>query len=366
MVHAKLNSYSDVFKLGENELRALLTSGDEPVQVWASWALGIKLNEAQFPSNIKSLISAEPSPGVRQNLLVFLAGNGDYDLLETYARTDPHTEVRAAACNLIARVAINIKERNNLLEEILVADSSKDVQLTILKGAVRDHRPIALEVIRKIIVSENQTLQTTALDVVVASQYGKSDVPTELLIEIYSWANHIHPDVYAKYCTFSYELAGGEHVFKLSKIRSKLLSIPLDILLINNYKTTWRNLDRLVNLVGMRNFPRILDLLNDDFDHDTTKWLLEIMATDIAEHNEINNIGHYSEVCRIAKPKLYSMLLKSITPSKTKYAIPVLKQLRMDLSYAQSPDPDDTWDYGDNTALIEHYKDFIARLEPWS
>lgn len=365
MVLSKLNSYSDVFALNEVELRALLASGDEPVRVWVSWALGIKLNDAKCPLNIESLLSTEPSPGVRQNLLVFLAGNGNYDLLEVYARTDPNTDVRAAACNLIARVAEDIRERNVLLEEILTTDLSNTVQATILNGAARDHRPIAIEVIRKIITNENSNLQSIALDVISVKFVGFYE-NTALLVEMKAWAEHIHPDVYEKYCCLSYDLAGGGHVFALALARPDLAPIPIEILLKNKYQTTWRNLDLLSNLVSLRYFPSILDLLNNDFDQDTTCWLLKIMATDITEHNENSNYGYYSQLCRIAMPRLYSILLKSKTPHKSQYAIPVLKQVRMDLSDAQSPDPDDTWDDGDNTAAIKYYEDFVARLEPWS
>ena len=111
---SELKSYADVFALNEVELRMLLVEGDEPVQVWASWALGIKLKATITPPEIQSLMCEEPTPGVRQNLLVFLVGNGNHDLLEKYARADPSSNVRAAACNLLSRVAENIHEKNML------------------------------------------------------------------------------------------------------------------------------------------------------------------------------------------------------------------------------------------------------------
>jgi len=67
----QLKSYSDVFALNEEELRMLLSEGDEPVQVWASWALGIKLKDTAIPPEIRNLMDEVPTPGVRQNLLIF-------------------------------------------------------------------------------------------------------------------------------------------------------------------------------------------------------------------------------------------------------------------------------------------------------
>ena len=163
---SKLNTYSDVFALNEDTLRTPLSIDDQAVQIWAAWALGIKINDASCPSEVRTLLDAEPTPGVRQNLLVFLAGSGDFDLLETYARTDPNADVRAAACNLIARVAVNTQEKNILLEELLISDKSSDVRNTILRITLRDIRLISLESLRHVILNEEANLQIKALEIV--------------------------------------------------------------------------------------------------------------------------------------------------------------------------------------------------------
>lgn len=360
---SKLNSYSDVFALNEEMLRTLLFIDDRSVQVWASWALGVKTSDASCPSEVRTLLNAEPTAGIRQNLLVFLAGSGDHDLLEAYARTDPNADVRAAACNLIARVAANIKERNYLLEELLTTDKSREVRSTILGVAKRDERAISLDSLRNIILNENSSLQKKALDV-VSVQPSSLISNIALLNELYNWAKHIHPDIYDTYCSLTYELAGAEQVLRLSHYRLELWFVPINILIANGYKTTWFDLNQLAKKIDSDGIPLLLDLLNDSSDQDTAVWLMNIMASSISDHYEQYDNG-IPQVCDIAMPRLYEILLTPVTPCKTEFAIPFLKLIKSEISYAQSPDPDDTWNNTDNTEVIEYYKDFSSRIEAW-
>lgn len=360
---SKFNSYSDVLALSEEKLRTLLSTDDQTVLVWAAWALGIRMNGASCPPEVKILLDTEPTPGVRQNLLVFFAGSGDHDLLEAYARTDPNADVRAAACNLIARVATDIQKRNYLLEELLTNDKSVVVRSTILDTALRDKRQISLHVLRNIIVNEDSSLQAKALHV-VSVQRSSSDSNKAVHKEMYEWANHIHPDIYETYCSLSYDMAGGEHVLRLSHRRLEFWSMPINVLIKNGYKTTWFDLNQLANKIDITGIPLLLGLLNDDSNQETAVWLLRIMALSLSVHFKEYDYG-IPQVCDIALPILNAILHKSVTPCKTEYAAPVLKLIHSELSYAQSPDPDDTWNNGDNSTLIDYYEDFSNRLREW-
>ncbi len=370
MNSSNYNSYSDVFALSEHELRLLLVTGDEPSKVWASWALGMKLNGQEYPSAIKDVLNSEPSPGVRQNLLVFIAGNGDYDLLEAYARTDPSANVRAAACNFIARVSINVQERNLLLDEILISDISIDVRASILSGAARDNRPISYKALGEVISSGNKRLQNIILDNIAARENGMYE-DSVMAKEMDGWTKHIHAEVYKKYCTLSYEISGAEYLLQLSSSRLDLSVIPIEILIENEFRTGWFNLDELSQSVSIEEMPIILDLLKMDSNSNTVVWLLKIMALSLLEN--IQKYDWYeSDVCDYASRKLYKILLKPIKPTKTEHAILVLEMFQRKLNDAQNFDPNDAWDEEEkeekeeNIYEIEYCSDFIAKLEPWS
>ena len=344
-------------------MRTLLSIDDRSVQIWAAWALGIKINDASCPSEVRTLLDAEPTPGVRQNLLVFLAGSGDIDLLETYARTDPNADVRAAACNLIARVAENTQEKNILLEELLISDESSDLRNTILSITLRDRRLISLESLRHVILNEEANLQIKALEIVSLQRnsFGSSET---LVDEMYEWESHIHSDVYEPYCSLIFDLAGGEQVLQLSQDRLKQWSTPVNLLIDKGFKTTWFNLEQLAKNIDSTGIPLLLDLLNDDQNQETAVWLMDIMVLSLDKHHEKYNYG-IPQICSIALPRLYAILCSLVTPCKTEYAKPILKIIQSELLAAQSPDPDNTWELTDIAEVIKYYEDFSTRLSAW-
>ena len=360
---SKLNTYSDVFALNEDTLRTLLSIDDQTVQIWAAWALGFKMSDASCPSEVRTLLDAEPTPGIRQNLLVFLAGSGDLELLETYARTDPNADVRAAACNLVARVAENTQEKNILLEELLISDESSDVRNTILSITLRDSRLISLESLRHVILNEEANLQKIVLEIVSLQRnsFGSSET---LVDEVYEWAKHIHSDVYEPYCSLTFDLAGGEQVLKLSQGRLEQWSTPVKLLIKKGFRTKWFNLEQLAKNIESTGIPLLLDLLNDDLNQETAVWLMDIMVLSLAKHHEEYDYG-IPQICSIALPRLYAILCSLVAPCKTEYAKPILKLIQSELLAAQYPDPDDTWELTDIAYVIEYYEDFSTRLSAW-
>ena len=105
--------------------------------------------------------------------------------------------------------------------------------------------------------------------------------------------------------------------------------------------------------------------MNDELSQDAAVWLLKVMAASITAQEENFGLG-WTDVCRDVLPKLYPMLHKPVEPCQTEYAIPVLKWVKNELEYAQTPDHDDTWDYIDRAVSIEYYQDLVMRLQPWS
>lgn len=105
--------YDDVRALSEPELRVLLDRGRPEERVWALWALAL----LSTPEGVSALVRrSEPDAGVRRNLAVVLAGHGELDLLVALAERDPAPEVRAAATQLVARLALDGKLPPALVE----------------------------------------------------------------------------------------------------------------------------------------------------------------------------------------------------------------------------------------------------------
>jgi len=246
---SNFNSYADVFVLNEDQLRIILLEGDEPAQVWASWALGVKLKEHASPPEVRQLISSEPAPGVRQNLLVFLAGNGEYNLMEKYARSDPNSNVRAAACSLLGRFAKDVSASNELLDELLQSDKSNEVRATILVSAARDGRPVALPALESVIVSRDQELQQRALKVVAATQ-NCFEITNELIEGLLGWAGLINCEIFERYCRICYEIGDSGSLITLAQERCELAFIPLNILVQNGFKSDLQTLQYLAAEVG--------------------------------------------------------------------------------------------------------------------
>jgi hypothetical protein len=91
-------------ELPEPALRALASSPDPAERVWAAWALALLLGRASVPGARASLAS-EPTPGIRCQLVVVLAGLGENELLRTVALSDPDATVRGTACQYVVRTS---------------------------------------------------------------------------------------------------------------------------------------------------------------------------------------------------------------------------------------------------------------------
>lgn len=90
----RFDTFESVMKIDAESQRRLLHVGDEVEQVWASWALGLKLGAHIIPELVECLKTCR-FPGTRRHFLVVLAGLGERETLEKYAVSDPAPLARA-------------------------------------------------------------------------------------------------------------------------------------------------------------------------------------------------------------------------------------------------------------------------------
>lgn len=135
---AAIESFEDVRRLTEPELRSLLERGRPEERVWAIWALALR--STQPASEVELLAQRdEPAPGVRRNFAVVLAAHGQYDLLVALAKRDPASIVRAAAMQLVTRIAIDGKLSPSIVTDRLRGETA-DVKVAVL-GTIFERAP---------------------------------------------------------------------------------------------------------------------------------------------------------------------------------------------------------------------------------
>ncbi|XYH96904.1 HEAT repeat domain-containing protein [Sorangium sp. So ce1128] len=98
-----MESYANIASQPESTLRELLEHESPQVRLHAAWALGLRKGQ-EFLGDIASRAGREPSAGVRQHLMIMLAGGGEKAAIATFAALDPDALVRATACQYLARL----------------------------------------------------------------------------------------------------------------------------------------------------------------------------------------------------------------------------------------------------------------------
>ena len=202
--------YDDMRALSEPELRALLDRGRPEERVWALWALALKstaaapdaggaqsdaartpdARAAQGPSgttgpeaahrvsatppiDIAELVRRpEPDAGVRRNLAVVLAGHGELELLVGLAKRDPAPEVRAAAMQLVARLALDGKLSPTLVVERGRSDAP-EVRIAILGTVFAGAPEWQRELARALLADRDHDVRYEAFEALMRA--GESD-----------------------------------------------------------------------------------------------------------------------------------------------------------------------------------------------
>ena len=162
-----LDSFDDVRSLTEEELQALLDSGKPEQRIWAIWALAMRSADVTgLPKQLE--LSQEPDAALRRHLAVVLAGAGQYDLLVALAKRDPAPEVRAAAMQLIARLAIDGKLPSTLVRERATSDAT-EVRVAVA-GAIVDGAPDwIVEIAEKLLEDRDSEVRYEAFEALTRS-----------------------------------------------------------------------------------------------------------------------------------------------------------------------------------------------------
>jgi HEAT repeat protein len=144
-------TFDAVRGLTETSLRGLLRAGDPIERAWAAWQLGLRLGQEARP-DLVAAVEDSPTPGVRSLILVVLAGYGERELVEAYARDDPDADVRAAACRSLAGITPPSDQTAvAFLVERLAVDASPIVRRELLALALDERiQPTAALVERQL------------------------------------------------------------------------------------------------------------------------------------------------------------------------------------------------------------------------
>ena len=131
-----MESYAELANQPESLLRALLEHETPRVRLHAAWALGMRQGPAAA-FGIASRAGREPSGGVRQHLMIMLAGGGEKAILTTFAALDPDPLVRATACQYLGRLA---GPSDLTLHEVLLDRAANDPDEDVRCAAIQNLR----------------------------------------------------------------------------------------------------------------------------------------------------------------------------------------------------------------------------------
>jgi hypothetical protein len=167
-----IDSFDDVRGLGEPELRELLDSGRPEERVWAIWALAMRADAGTITEIAHRM---EPDPGVRRNLAVVLAGHGELELLVALAHRDPAPEVRAAAMQLVARLAIDGKLPPTFVIERATGDSP-EVRIAVLGTIFAGAPPWLVEIAEQLLSDRDGDVRYEAFEALTRAGRGASSL----------------------------------------------------------------------------------------------------------------------------------------------------------------------------------------------
>ncbi|HTL38672.1 MAG TPA: hypothetical protein VL326_36325 [Kofleriaceae bacterium] len=161
---AGLDSFDEVRTLADAELQTLLESGRPEQRVWALWALALRSTHVNDIAEIGT--RREPDAGVRRNLAVVLAGHGQVDLLVGLAKRDPAPEVRAAAMQLVSRLAIDGKISPLLVSERVATDAT-EVRVAVLGTAFENAPPWLVDIAERLLDDRDGEVRYEAFEAMI-------------------------------------------------------------------------------------------------------------------------------------------------------------------------------------------------------
>ena len=157
------SSWQHVAGLSLSQQRALLHSADPSERIWASWALALQLGGAAV-AEVRTRPHDEPTPGVRRQLVVVLAGLGETDLVHQMALHDPDAGVRGTAVQYFIRT---LDPGSAAAEEFAARRIEEDVvrvRLAILEEVLAGRVALPESLLLKMVVGQDRDQRSSALE----------------------------------------------------------------------------------------------------------------------------------------------------------------------------------------------------------
>ena len=264
------------------ELFNILKSDDPTERVWAAWEVSIRKSGQNAQHRINQRISIEKNAGVRRQLIVILAGNGETDTIKILSRCDPNHGVRFTACTYILKISSDISSDLKYIEERLLEDDSDLFRSLMLRHCLDIDLHISNKTIFKLIDSENINIR--------------------LLIHEYILKNSDNFKVFTKQI--------------IDRIKSEEKRIIINF--IKNFRNeyTWVEASNL----STTNDPEIREILSEKISicsaNDYFIWLLETVRQDLLHPIPVDRPGQlekakFTAAGEKAAPKISDLISKN-------------------------------------------------------
>lgn len=173
--------YDSVANLDDAAQRQLLTHGDGAERLWAAWAICTRVGASAIPV-VNRVMFEGASEGLRQQLLVVVAGLGERQLLATFATYDPSPRVQATAMTYYLRTAGDAKSEAAAFALPFLSSDKADVILAILGEHEAGRVDVPVSLVTSLLASPNIDVRVAATRV-LCSPSPSSDVVSRLGVE---------------------------------------------------------------------------------------------------------------------------------------------------------------------------------------
>jgi hypothetical protein len=129
-----MRSLAQLLELPNDDLRRQVESGEAPDRLRAAWAIALRFGP-DSTALLREVALGEVPEGLRQQLVVVLAGLGERRSIAEIARRDPSDSVRAVATAYVIRTAPSPSEAISFAQRKL-EDASSEVRVAVLEEVV--------------------------------------------------------------------------------------------------------------------------------------------------------------------------------------------------------------------------------------
>ncbi|HEY3448410.1 MAG TPA: HEAT repeat domain-containing protein [Myxococcales bacterium] len=271
--------YRQVSALPLEEVRALLAGGEPVERVWAIWSLALT-SASTVAAELKTVVGAEPSAGVRRHAATVLAGLGERDTLASLARLDPDSSVRSSACRLLARISPVDDERAwDLLVQALGDARQRDVQMAVMDGLTEKSPQRAWEGCLLALRSDVLELRCAALEAAIRRGFARGRFTPEMLELLLGERD---PGLRNRLLTHWIDVEGADAVAAgLAKAPSRIVLHFLEIAKGRKPEPTWPALFPLAQRHDPEIDERLAALARAPLD-----WMMEVVTRSLVPEAE--------------------------------------------------------------------------------